>query len=298
VTADRDVTASPDREAPPVAPADDSSVLDVAYAVDAGYLAQLAASLTSLVTHCSDPGRLRVTVVHEDVPPAAQDWIRGLLPHPVRVRFLALESERVAALPLPARISPWITPVSFSRLLLPELLPESDRVLYLDADTVVLGDVLGITATELGGKPLAAAVDPIIPTWGSRGGVQNAAVRAGREETAYFNSGVQLMNLPVWRATGLAEAAFAYALREGEALLLADQEMLNAVVAGDFVRLDPVWNTSAFHLEQLPSPQFEERLARTRVLHYLGERKPWHDHAVPRRVDRPYLDHVPHKLPA
>lgn len=275
--------------------AENTAILDVAYAVDEGYVRQLATSLTSLVKYCVQPDRLRVTVLHDGIATRLCGEIAASLPDSLDLRFLPIERGRLANMPLPTRISPWITSMSFARLLLPDLLPETERILYLDADTVVLGDILGLGAMKLDGAPLAAAVDPFIPTWGSYGGVQNATLVEGREDTLYFNSGVLLIDASGWRAVDLAGVVMAYAEREGAGILLGDQEALNAVVAGNFVKLDPVWNTSAFHLEQLPSPEFEVKLAHTRILQYLGERKPWHEHAEPRRVDLPFLDHAPRR---
>ena len=42
------------------------------------------------------------------------------------------------------------------RLLLPDLLGEVDRVVYVDVDTLLLDDICELAWTDLGGRPVAA----------------------------------------------------------------------------------------------------------------------------------------------
>ena len=85
-------------------------------------------------------------------------------------------------------------------LLLGELLPDDvERVLFLDADLLVLDDPTGLLEVDLGGRALAAAVDGAIALCsGPRG------VRAWREQgipafAPYFNAGVMAISLRDWR---------------------------------------------------------------------------------------------------
>jgi lipopolysaccharide biosynthesis glycosyltransferase len=264
--------------------------IDVVHAIDARYLTGLVGTVTSLARNCSEPRRLRVTVLHQGLPREAGDVLAAAAPASTVV-LRRIDDPRLAALPLPTRISPYITEVSFARVLVPDLLPHLGRALYLDADVLVLGDVVELWEAPLDGAPLAAVVDPMVPTWDAERGVQNPELVAGREETPYFNSGVLLLDAAAWRARDVTGRAVAYGTRERDRILLSDQEILNAVLGGDFVALDEAWNQSAIHLERLPSPEFEARLARTRILHYYGRLKPWDDHEPRRRVDafwRPY----------
>lgn len=83
------------------------------------------------------------------------------------------------------------SPYCFLRLFADKLdLP--DKVLYLDADTVVCGDLAELYDTDLSGYEYGAVLDyygKIFMGW------------------HYFNSGVMLLNLPEIRKTGLLAAA-------------------------------------------------------------------------------------------
>ena len=77
------------------------------------------------------------------------------------------------------------------RIFLPELLPDVDRVLYLDVDTLAMDSLEPLWATDLGGNYLAAR-DQRVRGAGSATAPPSSGW-PGRE--AYFNSGVLLLNL-------------------------------------------------------------------------------------------------------
>jgi lipopolysaccharide biosynthesis glycosyltransferase len=124
-------------------------------------------------------------------------------------------------------------------LLLGELLPgDLERVLFLDADLLVLEDPTELLQLDLGGRALGAAVDGAIALCsGPRG------VRAWREHgipafAPYFNAGVMTISLREWRDRDVG----ARALRNlssggptGGGFL--HQEALNAVAWDDWHEL-------------------------------------------------------------
>ena len=78
--------------------------------------------------------------------------------------------------------------VVVARLLVDRLLPESvSRVLYLDADTLVIGSLRELWETDLEGCPLGMVAEP----------TANHARKKdlGLENMSYFNSGVLLIDL-------------------------------------------------------------------------------------------------------
>ena len=92
---------------------------------------------------------------------------------------------------------------TYTRLWLGEFFPQTvDRVLYLDADIVVVGSIAPLWNVDLGGA-LMGAVD--IP--GSDRGVTRLGMRA---EDGYFNAGVLVIDLKQWRATRAEETVLDY----------------------------------------------------------------------------------------
>jgi lipopolysaccharide biosynthesis glycosyltransferase len=157
-----------------------------------------------------------------------------------------------------------------------------DRVLYLDADIVVVDSIAPLWTTDLDGA-LMGAVD--IP--GSDRGVTRLAMRA---EDGYFNAGVLIIDVAQWRASRAEQIVIDY-IRKNPDRVLYDQDALNACFHACTQRLDYRWNViRPFYREPLvlPLPRAEIEAIRreARIIHFNGGSKPWSyfcDH--PRRAE-------------
>ena len=172
---------------------------------------------------------------------------------------------------------------TYTRLWVNEFFPaNTDRVLYLDADIVVVGSIAPLWTTDLGGA-LMGAVD--IP-----GSTQGVTLLGMRAEDGYFNAGVLIIDLAQWRATRAEEIVIDY-IRENPDRVLYDQDALNACFYGCTKRLDYKWNViRPFYREPLVLPlgrhEIEEIRREARIIHFNGGSKPWSyfcDH--PRRAE-------------
>ncbi len=117
-----------------------------------------------------------------------------------------------------------IPPISYTRLLLPDLLPDLDQVLYLDADLVVKANVGELWDGGTDGQAVAAVADPGMPTLGHAHCVGYAADELVDPDARPFNAGVMLMDLARWRAEGIAAKVLDFLRRHASHLNWADQE--------------------------------------------------------------------------
>ncbi len=171
---------------------------------------------------------------------------------------------------------------AYYRLALPELC-DGERVLYLDCDIVVLGDVGVLWEADLDGCPLAAAVDYGGATAGSRQGLLNYRELGLPPDAPLFNSGVMIIDLQKWREEDISEKVRSYVARSPEFVRWCDQDGLNAVCCGRWKALDPAWNQQAFIYGwqsaedgPLTAEEYERALVRPCVVHYSTRHgKPW-----------------------
>ncbi len=164
------------------------------------------------------------------------------------------------------------------RIFLPRLLPDKERVLYLDADALVLAALGDVWRTDLKGNALGAVVNPLYPSMSraflTRLGVQSAA--------QYFNSGVLLMDLNRWRQDQLDARVLAEAQRSAATETWPDQNILNREFAGRWTALPLRYNVqnTVFDLKASDLPvdagQIADARARPAVVHFIGPYKPWH----------------------
>lgn len=164
------------------------------------------------------------------------------------------------------------------RLLLPRLLPALDRVLYLDADLLVVAPVRTLWETELTGMCLAAVTQPLLKQDRARV-VRDLHLPDPRR---FFNSGVMLLDLARLRATGLMSEVERYARDHLVPMPWADQEPLNAVLWPHRVELHPRWNVMnpCFELPRRYLPwsrqELSEAIATPAIIHFIGPYKPSH----------------------
>lgn len=153
------------------------------------------------------------------------------------------------------------------RSFIPRLFPQYDKAIYIDADTVLAGDIGELFDIDLGDKVLAARVDPKVaaaPEFTNY--VQNALGVPARQ---YVNSGVLLMDLKKLRKLHYI-TKMTDLMKEFDASLVApDQDYLNIILKGKVLHLPTEWNA-----------QFGPEMTAdgVKLLHFNLGRKPWfHD---------------------
>lgn len=179
------------------------------------------------------------------------------------------------------------------RVLLPELLPEVARVLYLDADTLVLRALDTLWATALGGHTAGAVANPLYPFMDT--GFMHALGLNG--PGTYFNSGMLLLDLDRWRAQNLTSALHEFVASHGAAQQWPDQNTLNAVLRGRWLSLAPEWNAQNVYFDlknaQLPCTSEQAHRARSdpAIVHFVAPYKPW-DYLCKHRYRDNYFAHL------
>jgi lipopolysaccharide biosynthesis glycosyltransferase len=170
-------------------------------------------------------------------------------------------------------------------LLLPDLLPETHRILYLDVDLVVMRDVSELFDVDLGDRPLAAARDGFIS---ESPGVPNPdQERSGSPPGfPYFNAGVMVINAEIWRKERVGARAIDLLRESVPPPGYLEQDALNSLTAGRWTELDRRWNVLSIS-DQLGVSEpgrviggrtmaEQVRLERDAfILHFAGPRKPW-----------------------
>jgi len=176
------------------------------------------------------------------------------------------------AIILPLKAVSHYTLDTYVRLWVAEFFPpDVGRVLYLDADMVVVGSIAPLWQVDLDGA-LMGAVD--IP--GSDQGVRQLQMRM---EDGYFNAGMLVIDLQQWRATGACESVIEYIQKYPEGVTY-DQDALNACFYRRTKRLDYKWNViRPFFREPIPLPLGRAEIERIRrdalIIHFNGGSKPW-----------------------
>lgn len=174
----------------------------------------------------------------------------------------------------------WAT---YARVLLGELLPEFERVIYLDTDTVIVGDLTELAAFDLTGATVAAVDDPLIAGLYTR---RLLGRDPGRPLTIprYFNAGVMLIDMARWRRDRVTERLVELLL-ERRPFVFMDQDSLNLLLRNDWAELPGAWNRLVPQPEVVPAAtsavgrnggaRRHSLLDDAKIVHFIGSRKPW-----------------------
>lgn len=174
------------------------------------------------------------------------------------------------------------------RLLMPEILPKYNKVLYLDADLVVCSDISKLYNTDILDFALAACQDA--DTAGLYGGflpnkkdyIDNT-LRL-KDPYNYFQAGVILFNLKYFREKISTKNMIQLASARKWELL--DQDVLNIVAENKIKFIDMSWNVMfdwgrirrdkiiSYAPKQLQD-KYEEARKMPKIIHYAGPDKPW-----------------------
>ena len=164
------------------------------------------------------------------------------------------------------RTSYHLTAANYVRLQLPNVIKE-DRIIYLDADTLVTADLAELYSIPLENALIAGCIDP--------GGERTSKLPRIAADP-YINSGVLLMNLGSLRSDDfLAKCIRIYSEYE-EQVTWVDQCLINKYAEGRKLVLDDKWNRQVFSRWVQPQA-FEEMISpgKSRILHFVGDVKPW-----------------------
>jgi lipopolysaccharide biosynthesis glycosyltransferase len=197
----------------------------------------------------------------------AMDTVCGETPYRVIDAIRELEGIKREAFPVGT-----IGEIAYLKFHVPDFV-ETRRALFLDADTVARADLRSLYEQDLGGKPIGAVQDWLVPTVMAK----NSPIRNYLEQDCdapYFNSGVMLMDIERLRSMNLIREAAK--LREVK-VQYADQDLFNLIFAGNWAVLDPVWNypiDRTLVIEPLRAIH-SSLWANRKISHYMGTKKPW-----------------------
>ena len=211
-----------------------STGIRVVYACDDNYAMLAGVSIASLLEHCGGDTELTVCVLCCEVSEENMARLRAVADG-YRQRIVLVDADEAIRKLCEQYIDVqrWSL-AAYARLLTPELLPDLERVLYLDCDTLVVDDVAQLWNTSLGTASCAAVSE-------QTSGLHKKNVRLAKAEP-YYNSGVMLIDLDRWRAEDIIPR-FAGCIRRHKGLVpYVDQGCVNEVCRGDILTLPVRYN--------------------------------------------------------
>lgn len=238
-------------------------LIPIFFATDDNYVPFLDVTLRSLIANASKKYKYIINVINTGLNKEKTDLVKKLENENFEINFCDV-SEYVAPIKNKLKNLYHFSLATWYRLFIQSLFPQYDKVLYLDCDIIVLGDISKLYNTELGNNLLGAARCHIVSDHEVFG--EYAEKFCGVPRQNYLQAGILVMNLKEFRKRDL-ENKFLYLINKYNFDVIdPDQGYLNAMCCGSVKMLPNGWNKEA-----IPAP-LEGKL---NIVHYALYKKPW-----------------------
>lgn len=152
------------------------------------------------------------------------------------------------------------TKAIFYRIMIPELFKDLDRIIYIDGDTLIMGDLADLFNTDMGDDyMLAMVVDRF-----------SYKTRIGELGLSnYFNSGMILFDIKKCREFDFSAKSIQWIHDHSDIAKFPDQDAINSICDKKILRLNNMYN------KQFATTDLIDWEKKPVIAHFLSAIKPW-----------------------
>jgi lipopolysaccharide biosynthesis glycosyltransferase/glycosyltransferase involved in cell wall biosynthesis len=220
---------------------------------------------TTIISTCLNTSKnVRFTVLDSGISKENKKYIKSLAEIYANcvIEFIKIKEEALAQIEY-RNDNSHISKATYNRILIPTLDPLTDKAIYLDVDTIVMGDIKELYEVDLSGYIVGAVhelhINPVVFE------KINKTLNFSSNHK-YFNAGVLLIDCKKWREDNICSKLFALEKKYRKILNYADQDILNKNFDNDYKQLNVRYNTSQDTVQYLTHDIV--------IRHYSGY-KPW-----------------------
>ena len=243
--------------------------IPIYFSTDDNYIPYLDVAISSLIANASKEYEYRIIVLNTGVNEENVNKIMQNEKAGFKIDFIDI-SEELENIKSRLKDVYHFSVVTYYRLFIASLFPEYDKVVYLDCDLVVLGDISELYNVELKDNILGAAPEQFVQN--TKEFRRYAETALGVDPDGYVNAGVLVMNLKAFRSNRIEETFIQLITEHDFDLLDPDQAYLNYLCNGKIHVLPNGWNK-----EPMPLPCEGTK----NIVHYALYKKPWQYDDVP-----------------
>ena len=237
--------------------------IPIFFSTDDNYIPFLDVAVSSLVENASRLFKYRIIVLNTGLDPLNIEKVKRNEREGVVIDFVDI-SRGLEKIKSRLKNVYHFSIVTYYRLFIASLFPQYKKILYLDCDLVVLGDIAELYHTDMGDNIIAAAAEEFVRNTPEFREYADKALGVNPDD--YINAGVLLMNLEAYRNCDI-ENKFVKMITEYDFDLLdPDQAVLNYLCRGKIHFLENGWNK-----EPYPVPCEGKK----NIVHYALYKKPW-----------------------
>ena len=248
-------------------------------AADDPYALPLCVSLKSVLLHLGKDCYARMYVFDGGISEKNKHKIES-----------SIVSEKSQLIWLPAKLDLFedfprnkhVSLMTYTKMMIPEMLRDESRVIWLDSDMIVLKNLQTLWHTDLHSHALAAVQDAVLCQ--IKNVFKNYPELEIDPNAPIFNAGLMLMDLKKLRDTDFQKQAFEFIKKYKNLIRYHEQDAFNALLVNAWEKLDPSWN-QMLHRAVFPTRwkknfsddgAFKRAMNDPFIVHFVGPNKPWH----------------------
>lgn len=248
-----------------------NDIIYIAFACDDKYIKHCYTAINSLKLNTKS--KICIFVLGTDITINNQNFLKSLEENNrIKINFININENVLKGLPLNRA---HISIATYYRLLLAKLIPVYiEKIIYLDCDILVLGDIAEFWETEISDKDFAVVVE-------DEGGATQSQRLGLPIKERYFNAGVMLFNLKILRKDNMLYKAIGIYRDNKEKIRLQDQDILNIYFCGNVKYQKLNWNvgTRLYFNNDLKftysDADWKDAILNPKIVHFTGNIKPW-----------------------
>ena len=237
--------------------------IPIFFTADDRYIPYLDVAISSLIANASKAYTYRLMILNTGIRRENIDLIMQNRRDGFTIEFVDI-SEQVEGIQSRFKNVYHFSVVTYYRLFIASMFPQYHKIIYLDCDLVVLGDISELYRTDLGENIIAAGPEMFVRNTPEFRLYAEKAL--GVDPSGYVNAGVLVVDMDKYREYRIEEQFVDLITRYDFDLLDPDQAYLNYLCDGRIHVLPNGWNKEPF-----PLPCEGD----LNIVHYALYKKPW-----------------------
>lgn len=239
--------------------------IPIFFATDNNYAPFLAVSLKSIFENASKKYFYKIYVLTSNLHQDLRDRINKVMIENSSIDYVDI-TDKLERIKNKLHLRDYYSMETYFRFFIADMFPQYKKVIYLDCDIAVVGDISEFYNTHISNYLVAAVKDQVFEQYKCFGDYANKVL--GLRTRKVFNAGVLLMNTKLFRAYKVLDK-FTKLLSFYKFRVTQDEDYLNVICKDKVKYLSQGWN-------KMPFDNKEFNPKKLRLIHYNLSLKPWH----------------------
>lgn len=244
---------------------DNQKIIPVFYACDDNFVKYTIVSLKSMMENASKEYQYRIHILNTNICEEMKHAVSDMADENFEICFEDV-TDYLRSINDKLPLRDYYSKTTYFRMFIAEMFPEYEKAIYIDSDTIMLGDISELYLEELGDAYVGAAHEQVMIQVDTYGEYVEKVL--GIERNNYFNAGLLVINCNQFRENKVLDQ-FIELLHVYNFVVTQDEDYLNLICHNRVHWLMQQWNTEVFGEIAYP-------IETVNMLHYIMVSKPWH----------------------